>query len=91
MLATPAWPPKSLPRLFVDEPLARDAVRAGRGQAIISATCCGCGRRRVKLFDGPTGEWLAEIVEAGKKRMTLRSAHPRAEKKCRISGWCSRR
>jgi 16S rRNA (uracil1498-N3)-methyltransferase len=26
----------------------------------------------VKLFDDRTGEWLAEIVEAGKKRVTLR-------------------
>ena len=26
---------------------------------------------RVKLFDDRTGEWLAEIVEAGKKRVTL--------------------
>jgi 16S rRNA (uracil1498-N3)-methyltransferase len=28
---------------------------------------------RVKLFDDRTGEWLAEIVEAGKKRVTLRA------------------
>jgi 16S rRNA (uracil1498-N3)-methyltransferase len=30
---------------------------------------------QVKLFDDSTGEWLAEIVEAGKKRVTLRIAH----------------
>jgi 16S rRNA (uracil1498-N3)-methyltransferase len=28
----------------------------------------------VKLFDDRTGEWLAEIVDAGKKRVTLRIA-----------------
>jgi 16S rRNA (uracil1498-N3)-methyltransferase len=27
---------------------------------------------QVKLFDDSTGEWLAEIVEAGRKRVTLR-------------------
>ena len=43
MAATPAWPPHSLPRLFVDQPLARGAERRP-STAIISPRCCASGR-----------------------------------------------
>jgi 16S rRNA (uracil1498-N3)-methyltransferase len=71
--ATPAWPPSSLPRLFVDQPLAEGANLTLDGS---SANYLGNVLRLgpnagVKLFDDRTGEWLAEIVEAGKKRVTL--------------------
>ena len=39
-------------------------------QALIRAVLRRAGDR-IKLFDDRTGEWLAEIVEAGKKRVTL--------------------
>ena len=32
MPATPAWPPRSAPRLFVAAPLAKGATVDGRGQ-----------------------------------------------------------
>lgn len=73
MPATPAWPPKSLPRLYIREPLAEgvtvdldpaqvnylgNVMRKGEGGELL-------------VFDGHSGEWLARIADAGKKRMTL--------------------
>ena len=71
MPATPAWPPHSLPRLFVDAALAEGAGVTVDGNYLAAVLRLGPGDR-VKLFDDRTGEWLAEIVEAGKKRVTLR-------------------
>lgn len=71
--STPAWPPHSLPRLFVDEALAEGASVTVDGNYLAAVLRLGPGDR-VKLFDDRTGEWLAEIVEAGKKRVTLRIA-----------------
>jgi 16S rRNA (uracil1498-N3)-methyltransferase len=70
MVATPAWPPASLPRLFVDEALSRGASVTVEGTYLGAVLRLGTGDR-VKLFDDRTGEWLAEIAEAGKKRSTL--------------------
>ena len=69
--STPAWPPHSLPRLFVDEALAEGAGVTVDGNYLAAVLRLGPGDR-VKLFDDRTGEWLAEIVEAGKRRVTLR-------------------
>ena len=73
MPATPAWPPASLPRLFVDQPLARGASLTLDGPPanyLANVLRLGPGDR-VKLFDDRTGEWLAEIAEAGRKRVIL--------------------
>ena len=71
MPATPAWPPHSIPRLFVDEVLAEGGSVTVDGNYLAAVLRLGRGDE-VKLFDDRTGEWLAEIVEAGKKRVTLR-------------------
>jgi 16S rRNA (uracil1498-N3)-methyltransferase len=71
--ATPAWPPASLPRLFVDERLAQGLSLTLEGAAanyLANVLRLGAGAP-VKLFDDRTGEWLAEIMEAGRKRVTL--------------------
>ncbi|HST36550.1 MAG TPA: 16S rRNA (uracil(1498)-N(3))-methyltransferase [Allosphingosinicella sp.] len=70
MPATPAWPPHSLPRLFVDQPLAEGANVTVEGTYLGAVLRLGPGDK-VKLFDDRSGEWLAEIREAGKKRSTL--------------------
>jgi len=73
MPATPAWPPKSLPRLFVRQPLGEDAgieLDAGQANYLGNVMRLGVGAELL-VFDGFSGEWLARIAEATKKRMTL--------------------
>jgi 16S rRNA (uracil1498-N3)-methyltransferase len=73
MPATPAWPPKSLPRLFVRTTLADGAridLDAGQANYLGNVMRLGEGAE-VLLFDGSSGEWLGRIAEAGKKRMAL--------------------
>ena len=73
MPATPAWPPKSLPRLFVREALGEGVrVELASGQANYLGKVMRLGEgSELLVFDGSSGEWLARIVETGKKRMTL--------------------
>ncbi|MDP8994235.1 MAG: 16S rRNA (uracil(1498)-N(3))-methyltransferase [Pseudomonadota bacterium] len=74
MPATPAWPPASLPRLYVDETLAEGAaLTLEEPPAHYLGTVLRLGPgAQVKLFDNRTGEWLAEVVEAGRKRVSLK-------------------
>jgi 16S rRNA (uracil1498-N3)-methyltransferase len=74
MPTTPAWPPKSLPRLFVAAALAEGAVvDLDGGQANYLGNVLRLGvDSEVLLFDGASGEWLASVAEAGRKRMRLR-------------------
>lgn len=73
MPATPAWPPKSAPRLFVASVLAADTqvcidgpqahyltrvMRVAAGDAVI-------------LCDNVTGEWAARVRAVGKREVTL--------------------
>ena len=73
MPATPAWPPKSLPRLFVREPLSEGAsVELDAGQANYLGNVLRLRENaELLLFDGASGEWLGRIAEAGKKKMSL--------------------
>jgi 16S rRNA (uracil1498-N3)-methyltransferase len=70
MPATPAWPPKSLPRLFVDQDLSPGLSLTVDGTYLGAVLRLGPGDQ-VELFDDRSGAWLAEIAEAGKKRVTL--------------------
>ena|SRR5437868_6832675 len=73
MPATPAWPPKSLPRLFVRGALDQGAnveLDAAQANYLGNVMRLGAGGELL-LFDGQSGEWLARISAAGKKRMTL--------------------
>jgi 16S rRNA (uracil1498-N3)-methyltransferase len=73
MPATPAWPPKSAPRLFVEQVLGEGlqvsiegpqahylarVMRVAPGDAVI-------------LCDNVTGEWAARVAEAGKRDVRL--------------------
>ena len=73
MPATPAWPPKSLPRLFVRKPLAQwteielDGAQAHYlGNVLRLKTSA-----QLLVFDSASGEWLARIVLARKGRLKL--------------------
>lgn len=73
MPATPAWPPKSAPRLFVGQPLSegvRVELDAAQVNYLGNVMRLGVGNELL-VFDGQSGEWAASIAEAAKKRMTL--------------------
>lgn len=73
MPATPAWPPRSLTRLYVRAPMATGAsVTLDPGQANYLGNVMRKGvGDELLVFDGRSGEWLARIAEAGRKRMVL--------------------
>jgi 16S rRNA (uracil1498-N3)-methyltransferase len=73
MPTIPAWPPNSLPRLFVRQPLeAGVAIELDPSQANYLGNVLRLGvSAELLLFDGQSGEWLARVSEAAKKRMTL--------------------
>ena len=73
MPATPAWPPKSAPRLFVPGPLAADATISIDGSqahylARVMRVAVG---DTVILCDDVTGEWAAQVTDAGKRGVAL--------------------
>ena len=73
MPATPAWPPHSGVRLFVEMPLDQDVVITLDGpQAhyLLHVMRLKPGAR-LALFDDATGEWSAEITSVGKRDVTL--------------------
>ena len=73
MPATPAWPPASLPRLFVDQELSDGlALTLDGAPANYLGNVLRLGEgAEVKLFDDRTGEWVARVEQAGRKRVTL--------------------
>jgi 16S rRNA (uracil1498-N3)-methyltransferase len=74
MVQTPAWPPSSLPRLYVEQALSEAAsltLEGPQAHYLVAVLRLGAGDR-VKLFDDRTGEWLAQIEVSGKRRVTLR-------------------
>jgi 16S rRNA (uracil1498-N3)-methyltransferase len=73
MPATPAWPPKSAPRLFVPGPLAEGAAVAVDGQhAHYLSRVMRIGEGdAVILCDDATGEWTARVASVGKREIVL--------------------
>ena len=74
MTATPAWPPKSAPRLFVAGPLAVGAAITVEGPqahylARVMRATVGDG---VILCDDLTGAWAARVLAADKRAVSLR-------------------
>ncbi len=73
MTATPAWPPQSTPRLFVDTVLSPGQtlhVEGGQAHYLISVMRMKQGAP-IKLFDNQTGEWLAEVSAVAKRDVSL--------------------
>ena len=73
MPATPAWPPKSTPRVFVDNALSVGAAIRIDGAAahyLLSVMRLKMGSA-VKLFDDRSGEYLATIADADKRALTV--------------------
>jgi 16S rRNA (uracil1498-N3)-methyltransferase len=76
MPATPAWPPKSAPRLFVAETLAAGtSVRIEGSPAHYLARVMRVGAGDIVILcDDATGEWAARVVDAGKRDVVLEVA-----------------
>lgn len=74
MPATPAWPPASTPRLFLDLPLGTDAtpvIDGGAAHYLLGVMRMKAGDP-VLLFDNRSGEWLAVVAGTAKRSLTLR-------------------
>ena len=74
MPATPPWPPRSAPRLFVEGPLGESAsvaVEGPQAHYLLRVMRVAPGDA-VVLCDDATGEWAAEVASAGKRDLSLR-------------------
>lgn len=73
MPATPAWPPKSTPRLFIEqalEPGIEVHVIGNHAHYLLGVMRLKVGAA-VKLFDDISGEYLATVTSAGKRDLIL--------------------
>jgi 16S rRNA (uracil1498-N3)-methyltransferase len=73
MPATPAWPPRSAPRLFVEQELSKGARVVLDGQQahyLLRVMRLG-GGDAVVLCDNRTGEWSAKVASTGKRDLAL--------------------
>lgn len=89
MPATPAWPPKSAPRLFVTGPLAAGAaVRIeGNPAHYLTRVMRVAAGDIVILCDDVTGEWAARVVDAGKRDVVLEVAERLREREAVPDLW----
>lgn len=84
MPATPSWPPKSAPRLFVEQELSDGLQIAldGNQAHYLSRVMRVAQGDTVILCDDATGEWAARVTETDKRNVTLESVkllRPREE------------
>ena len=74
MAQTPAWPPASPTRLFVDQPLAEGqalTIDGGQAHYLTNVMRLKAGDA-IALFDNRTGEWRAVIEQVAKRTVSLR-------------------
>jgi 16S rRNA (uracil1498-N3)-methyltransferase len=74
MAQTPAWPPASLTRLFVDQPLAEGVtvlIEGGQAHYLSGVMRLKAGDH-IALFDDVSGEWRAEIAHVAKRYVQLK-------------------
>ncbi len=73
MPATPAWPPKSAPRLFVAELLSEGVpvIVEGNHAHYLARVMRVAAGDAVIVCDDVTGEWAARVVAAGKRSVEL--------------------
>ena len=73
MPATPAWPPKSAPRLFVAHPITENSsvVIEGNQAHYLAKVMRVAPGATVILCDDVTGEWACTVVEVGRRHVAL--------------------
>jgi 16S rRNA (uracil1498-N3)-methyltransferase len=74
MPATPAWPPRSAPRLFVETALGEGVVVPvdGNGAHYLISVMRVREGDVMLLFDGTSGEWAAQAEQIRKRDLVLR-------------------
>lgn len=74
MPATPAWPPKSAPRLFVEDEmgLGRTFALEGNHAHYLGKVMRAREGDAVILCDNVTGEWAAEVTRVDKRRVDVK-------------------
>lgn len=77
MPATPAWPPSSAPRLFVDRTLTEGAAVPATTEALHYLTRVMRLNEgdAVRLFDDRTGEWVATLGARSKRELIFHVEH----------------
>ncbi len=73
MPATPAWPPLSAPRLFVDSDLSSTAsltIDGAQAHYLVNVMRVKAGDA-IKLFDDISGEYAARVVATGRRDLSL--------------------
>ena len=73
MPATPAWPPKSAPRLFLDDELSEGRTFAldGNRAHYLGKVMRVSEGDIVILCDDITGEWAARVGQVDKRRVDV--------------------
>lgn len=73
MPATPAWPPRSLPRLYVGQPLSigNEVVLEGNPAHYLANVMRLSVDAQIVIFDNISGEYLASITAVKKRSVTL--------------------
>lgn len=82
MPATPAWPPRSAPRLFVAAPLAKGAavtLEGNQAHYLTKVMRVVAGDVAI-LCDDVAGEWAAQVVSVGKREVVLAPAEKLRER-----------
>lgn len=77
MPATPAWPPSSAPRLFVDRPLSEGAAVPATPEALhyLTRVMRLIEGDEVRLFDDRTGEWVGTLGPPSKRELMFHVKH----------------
>ena len=73
MTATPAWPPRSAPRLFTEHPLAQGGslrIEGNQAHYLLNVMRLGEGAA-VKLFDDVSGEYLGRVSARGRRDLMI--------------------
>lgn len=89
MPATPAWPPRSAPRLFVVGPLSEGAsvTLDGNPAHYLAKVMRVAPGDAVILCDDLTGEWAAKVVAVGKRDVTLEAVERLREREAVPDLW----
>ena len=82
MVQTPSWPPASLTRLFIDQPLSEGlalTIDGGQAHYLTGVMRLKAGDQ-IALFDDRSGEWRAEIEQVGKRAVAVRAVERMRER-----------